>query len=678
MANKPIISIDIDDAAFKRFLGLYNEYKDSLGTMPELWADIGSAIGDAGEGIASSATGAKEALAMAGAQAALIAEALKDATAAQNEFGRSTGVANKGMGEIAKTAKGLGNTIFGISTSILKWGSIGLGALGLGGLFAGLGVGNLADKAFETYKTAGGLGLTPGQLKSYQVNAQQFLGMPELQAAAAAQVDITKIPALTVLRINPKAAQHEPATNLAFQALQSAATAYREAQKSKTTGLFEATPVYAAYQALGGTIEDIRNAAAHPEAFAAAQGKYQRGIAPLDFTDATGQALADLKIKLDEAGAAIDTDLFKPLSKLSPQLEKLTDEVVGAFGAFIKGPEAEKLLDDVEFGLQSLIDLLTPQNVAAWGKNINTLFHEIGVVADKLKWLLPKPTTNDDVIWGDGGFQWNQNAPDVKAVKAALAWIKSSPQEKFRGSALEALLPGVKLMGTQAEIAFRREIGEYAPDRIKAYDVLAEAKYGLPAGIMDRLAQDESGMGKNLVSPAGALGPYQFMPAVAKEMNIDPLDLRMAAGAAGKKLRSLFDKYHNWDKAIAAYNLGPNMGTPQHRGLDYYLKTYGADWLRHVPAETRGEVANVRPPDLRTVLADDMKAHGASWQRFLSQQMREQVQSVVPANAPPGSATIDRIVKGLRERRTMKPVQVSITNSTSARTVVSANAASYG
>lgn len=69
---------------------------------------------------------------------------------------------------------------------------------------------------------------------------------------------------------------------------------------------------------------------------------------------------------------------------------------------------------------------------------------------------------------------------------------------------------------TRTQIPMRSGLGDYAPDRIDALNELAAEKYKVPFGIMERSAMDESGYGKNLISPAGALGVYQFMPETAK------------------------------------------------------------------------------------------------------------------------------------------------------------------
>src|ERR1700761_7939233 len=113
MAVKPIVEIEVNDAAFQRFTELFNDYHAKLEEQPEAWQRLNEAMGGGAEALREGALGAKEALALAGAQAILIVEELKNATKGQSDFGRETERSHKGMKGLAQTAKGLGSTIFG-------------------------------------------------------------------------------------------------------------------------------------------------------------------------------------------------------------------------------------------------------------------------------------------------------------------------------------------------------------------------------------------------------------------------------------------------------------------------------------------------------------------------------------------------------------------------------------
>lgn len=92
-----------------------------------------------------------------------------------------------------------------------------------------------------------------------------------------------------------------------------------------------------------------------------------------------------------------------------------------------------------------------------------------------------------------------------------------------------------------------------------------EATYGIPANLLARVLQQESNFNPLAISPVGALGIAQFMPATARDIGVDPLEPFAAIDAAGKYLRSLYDKVGTWPKALAAYNWG--IGNVQKYGM---------------------------------------------------------------------------------------------------------------
>lgn len=108
-----------------------------------------------------------------------------------------------------------------------------------------------------------------------------------------------------------------------------------------------------------------------------------------------------------------------------------------------------------------------------------------------------------------------------------------------------------------------------------------EKTYGLPAGFLDRMWAKESGRGRNMLSPKGAKGHFQFMDDTAAEMGLDdPNDLTKSATAAARYMKRLMDRYGgDLTKATAAYNWG--MGNVDRKGLG------------QMPAETRGYVADI-------------------------------------------------------------------------------------
>lgn len=109
-----------------------------------------------------------------------------------------------------------------------------------------------------------------------------------------------------------------------------------------------------------------------------------------------------------------------------------------------------------------------------------------------------------------------------------------------------------------------------------------EKKHGLPSGMLDRMWQVESGRGKNMISPKGATGHFQFMPGTAADMGLsreDTFDLQKSSEAAARYMGMLIKRYGSVEKALAAYNFG--MGN--------------VDRGRPQPLETRNYVAQIAP-----------------------------------------------------------------------------------
>lgn len=113
-----------------------------------------------------------------------------------------------------------------------------------------------------------------------------------------------------------------------------------------------------------------------------------------------------------------------------------------------------------------------------------------------------------------------------------------------------------------------------------------ESKYKLPQGTLNNVYQAESAGGKYMFSPAGAEGPFQFMPSTGQQYGLnnraDRMDTGKSAEAAAHYLSDLLTQFSgDMKKAIAAYNWGP--GRVSSLGLNY------------APKETRDYLDRVMP-----------------------------------------------------------------------------------
>ncbi len=95
---------------------------------------------------------------------------------------------------------------------------------------------------------------------------------------------------------------------------------------------------------------------------------------------------------------------------------------------------------------------------------------------------------------------------------------------------------------------------------------------GIPTDLFMRLIQQESGWNPNAVSPEGAIGLAQIMPATARALRINPFVPSENLNGGARYLRSMFDRFGSWQLALAAYNAGPE-AVEKYRGVPPYAET---------------------------------------------------------------------------------------------------------
>jgi cell wall-associated NlpC family hydrolase len=113
----------------------------------------------------------------------------------------------------------------------------------------------------------------------------------------------------------------------------------------------------------------------------------------------------------------------------------------------------------------------------------------------------------------------------------------------------------------------------------------AGQKYGVPASLLSAVAKQESGYDPSAVSPAGAQGLMQLMPATAKSLGVtDPLDPAQSIDGAARMLRDLTRRFGSTELALAAYNAGPG-AVLKYDGIPPYPETQR--YVRNVMAQMK-------------------------------------------------------------------------------------------
>lgn len=116
--------------------------------------------------------------------------------------------------------------------------------------------------------------------------------------------------------------------------------------------------------------------------------------------------------------------------------------------------------------------------------------------------------------------------------------------------------------GNEEDQAASQAVSEWQGDsETQGMDaIFAEAAelYGVPLNLLKAMGKAESGFDANAVSPVGAQGVMQLMPATAKSLGVeDPFDARSNIMGGAKYISQKLQQYNgDIDLALAAYNAG--------------------------------------------------------------------------------------------------------------------------
>lgn len=175
--------------------------------------------------------------------------------------------------------------------------------------------------------------------------------------------------------------------------------------------------------------------------------------------------------------------------------------------------------------------------------------------------------------------------------------VSRQVSQTFRPSGLEdevqSIQPGVSgIENNSAEslpsIDEEPEIGilepETAPDddsqRILSSIQEAADRFGLPRALIQAVIKAESNYNVRAVSPAGAQGLMQLMPATARDLGVvDPFDIEQNIHGGARYLKKMLDQFNGDVKlALSAYNAGPgtvaryNGSVPPYEETRTYIK----------------------------------------------------------------------------------------------------------
>jgi len=540
---KSIIDVEVNDEAFKRYLELYQKYRDGLKKTTEDWKASAQVTDEA----ANSVSGMAEAFAAGSIAASAIADAL---SRVEGSAARST----SSFATAARHTKSIASDVAGVALSIAKFATftIGGGLLGLGsGLF---GLAALANAVSNQRKSAQGLGVTTAEQQAFGVNfGTRLVGSDFLNQIQSNQANISNQWAFQALGLQGEA--YKDPVHAGIDVIQAANQAWRS-EGNLTPYQRMNTGQGLAMQALGidyATWQRIGQMT--PDQLKQYESQYNKDVGTMGASDKTQQDWQNFSIELRRVKDQMESIFVKGLDPLVPNLTKLSTAIEAALAGFLASPNLPQIIKDLTTGIGELGKYLSSPQFISGLDNFATLIGRFAIgagnVVSNIQNSLP-PALGGNYVPTPPVF--NASAPGLPSIfKKGLDW--SAPWK-----------PGYGMDFTS--------IGK---------------KYGLTADELKAIGMQESGL--NISTPdskSGAQGLFQLMPGTAQQYGVtDPHDPNQSANAAGAYLRDLLKKYQgNFAEALAAYNWGPG-------NLDKDISKNGASWLQHAPYETQNYVKQI-------------------------------------------------------------------------------------
>lgn len=171
------------------------------------------------------------------------------------------------------------------------------------------------------------------------------------------------------------------------------------------------------------------------------------------------------------------------------------------------------------------------------------------------------------------GFRLHADHHEFTGSSVRL-YQKDGGYSELVASMVTAFEPEVELPAPVAAVvpapSVKPAIVEHTPREL--VDAAAK-KNGLPPNFVHSVVAAESGYQPNALSPKGAIGLMQLMPATAQLYGADPHDPAQNVEAGAAYLRELLIKYDGDPRrALAAYNAGPG-AVDKYNGVPPYAET---------------------------------------------------------------------------------------------------------
>jgi hypothetical protein len=347
---------------------------------------------------------------------------------------------------------------------------------------------------------------------------------------------------------------------------------------------------------------------------------------PLPFVKANGQPMDPEELLLSWAdpikkmglqaahglGTGLDDDTLQFLSKgRSADEAALADARKNTLTpkGFSDAERAAKELNVLSDSVSHLADTLTLMGAPRAIRDITQFNATLGLITGKIspgEYLKQYQAAQDEYAGDPGGIKrktdeamgaftrppmFDPGNPNFRygAPDATGGYVRWTDDER-RTRLAQLISAGMTPKKAAEKVAFEEGMGMPAAHYIaKGLGLGGTA----PGGLLAAVEKVESGGNPNAVSAKGAEGLMQIMPDTWKDLAAadptlgnDPTNPAANRRAGAEYLSNLFAKYHDWAKALAAYNWG-------QAALDNDIAGHGDAWRQFLPQETAAYLTNV-------------------------------------------------------------------------------------
>ncbi|MFC6154122.1 transglycosylase SLT domain-containing protein [Nocardioides yefusunii] len=323
-----------------------------------------------------------------------------------------------------------------------------------------------------------------------------------------------------------------------------------------------------------GSVGNAASAAAFSEALSTASDALGVDLSSVDALSSSGLDAAALQGLLTTSGTSTDTDATSGTTSGTAAGKAVVAEAKEYLGLpYVWGGTSKTAGVDCSGLVQSVYKKFgydlprVSADQARSGRAVTSLAQ--AQPGDLLAWDNSSRNKGADhvaIYVGDGKMiEAPRRGQDVR-----ITTVKDAPDF------IRRILPDAA-SGTSATRPTSTVTGASRPSTASApYEALftsAGAKYGVSPALLREVARQESSFNPKAVSPAGAQGLMQLMPATAKGLGVtNSFDPAQAVDGAAKLLSTLTKQFGSTKLALAAYNAGPG-AVIRHDGVPPYAET---------------------------------------------------------------------------------------------------------